>query len=330
MAGDPAKVAAALAKSEATINAGLVDPEFDRAALGAQQAAEAAAIGDAVGDDEDNDVPDYDPDDIEAREAYADAESTRPAVDPTRADGTRDTSTSADASTQSTSPQLTAQQLERLQYADYVDNLLKNDPAAVAKFAFERLTPEQKQALLGTPTPEPDAYAVSPEDLATFTVAERIAYDNRQHIVSIPKRFQTMEASLQQQQQKTENALVWRDYQLERQQAQISALMELLDVQLPDTPDSEVDALMRGPNAISLKAAVAATVGKKAKDAVALKKAQNKPTPRTPSSAGGRGDGRAPLDDNADLLAQMLHDRGLEPTKELADRVRNYRSGRRG
>lgn len=321
MPADPAKVAAALAKSAATVEKGLVDPEFDRQAIRAQQDADAAAIGDAQGTDEDVDAVDYDPDDIEAREAALDRQSVEPVVldaQPKAADAAP------------TAPTFSAEQLQQLAQAEYVNNLLANDPAAVAKYAFDRLTPEQKAAILGTPpTPEVDPYALSPDDLATLTVAERIAYDHRRTIIDAPKRFATVEQQIQQQRQQAQDNFTYRDYQLERQSVLIHALAEALDIQLPDVPDSEVDNVMRSGK--SMKDAVGMTLGKKLRDAVALKKAQGKPTPRTPSSVGGRSDMREPLADNASLLDQMLFERGLEPTPDLVNRVRNYKAnaGRR-
>ena len=176
MAADANRVREALLKSQAAVSAGLVMQEVEP-----PEPVPGLALGipDAVADDE---TQDYNPDDPETRE-LAPVEPAAEIVSP-----------EPPAPAPITEAQFSAAQLEQIRQADYVNKLLSEQPDVVAKYALERLTPEQRAALFGpAPDATPDPYLLSDADTALLNIPERIAYENRKSIAETPKRFATLE-----------------------------------------------------------------------------------------------------------------------------------------
>lgn len=179
-------------------------------------------------------------------------------------------------------PTYSAEQIAELrQQADTARWIQQNPQAYIAW--LQQNNPQALQAMQPV-AQEPDRYVIPQADMDTLTVAERLAYDNKEFITQGPKRAAAMQQQLEQTRQEMNGAFTWRDYQIERQQVVIDALAEVLGIAVPEPDQAHIETLMRNK---PLRDAVRESYGTKVKAAVALKQAQNKPTPRTPSSTGG-------------------------------------------
>jgi hypothetical protein len=196
---------------------------------------------------------------------------------------------------------------------DELNNQFVRDPVTMNMAYFEAMTPAQKAVYLQTlqmqtPQGQPAQQQPATADLPGYdpelaTAAEKLAYDNRDWLTQGPQQVKGYVDN------KMAEELAWRDQHMSaaRLDAAVSAtvlpkLLDLLGVAMPAFDPTKVFAEVAQGK--SVEDAVKAQLEKPLADAVALKKAQNKPAPRTVSNGSGRGGRESDKDKTFEQIAK--------------------------
>ena len=260
--------------------------------------------------EDDNDIPDADRDE-DTGEDDGDQDNPPPATDQAA------TAAQGAGETDRITPEIRAQLAE----AEALNSLLSQNPAEVARLLLERMTPEQRAAITGQ-SPAQAAFDEKYQLDTTedeLTVPERIAWENRHMPQKMDLLANNAAGEFRKVGQEFYNQATIRDYEISLINEKMDALAELLDIKFPDADSNTIGKHVTGGKAV--KDAVKEIYGKMVKDVVSLKKAQAKPSPRTPA---GRSDGdTGVLSKNAGLreIAKFARENGEEAVKREFQRT---------